>query len=142
MQKDRSSLCRVGERANKSHGIIIRQHAGKKEEFILKAKRKRKRLLSFLLALVLVVGMLPATAYASNEGEMEGTTGQMEDATVSGSDLTETTEELTVEEELLSVTDIEDTSITTELATTGSGTEADPYIVTDYDELRDLMVNA
>ena len=201
--------------------------------------------------------MLPATAYASNEGELEGTTGQMEDATVSGSDLTETTEELTVEEELLSitaidlscpgyvlggsiadavpttatdgitisayewqddsetaltdgtfaadtqyrlqvfvkvedgytadsleeanvkidgeeaayftnpctgedalkgdmeiihepaklaapqpVTAIEDTSITTELATTGSGTEADPYIVTDYDELRDLMLNA
>lgn len=73
----------------------------------MKAKRKLKRLFSFLLALLLVVGMLPATAYASNEGELEGTTGQMEDTTENETSVTETTEELTVEEELLSITAME-----------------------------------
>ena len=58
--------------------------------------------------------MLPATAYASNEGELEGTTGQMEgttgemeDTTENETSVTETTEELTVEEELLSITAME-----------------------------------
>lgn len=65
----------------------------------MKAKKKRKtkltRLFSFLLTLVMVVGMLPATSLtALAEG------------------------------------------------TTGSGTEEDPYIVTDYEELRNLMLNA
>ena len=66
----------------------------------MKTKRKLKRLLSFLLALLMVVGLMPATAYAYNEGEME-------DTTVSGSSVTETTEELMVEEELLSITAID-----------------------------------
>ena len=58
----------------------------------MKTKMKLARLRYFLLTLVMVVGMLPATS-------------------------------LTVS------------------AATGTGTEADPYIVTDYDELRDLMMN-
>ena len=33
------------------------------------------------------------------------------------------------------------TSLTAYAEATGTGTEADPYIVTDYDELRDLMMN-
>ena len=43
MQKGRSSLCRVGERANKSHGIIIRQHAGKKEGGIYFENKKETK---------------------------------------------------------------------------------------------------
>jgi hypothetical protein len=34
-----------------------------------------KRLLSFLLCLVMVLGLMPATAYAYSAGEIEGTTG-------------------------------------------------------------------
>ena len=52
-------------RQNKPHGQIVRQKVkNNKEELLMKAKTKLIKLCGVLLALVMIVGMLPATALA------------------------------------------------------------------------------
>ena len=67
MGNGRSSLCRVGEPVK---GFTRSNHPAKcrkeKGGIILKAKTKLTRLWGFLLALVMIVGMLPTTALAAD----------------------------------------------------------------------------